>query len=275
MPLVPTWLARTWLVGGVVGAVAGILAAIIAWSIVGEASNASSRSLEIADGLLESVSGTVTSVEDALVAVAEGLRTTQQSAADASITLTQLSALTSNLGELVSEDVPDSLDSVRVSLAPIQATAGVIDGTLTALSFFGVDYDPEVPLDEAIDDLERRLAEIPADLRRQGPLIESAADSLNDFGSDTLVIAGDLSDLRRELIATAGTVAGYQTTIGEVELLLDDVETNLTGPLGALKWVMAIIALGLAVTQTVPITFGLWALQQQDSDTVGASTTGE
>lgn len=271
----PKWLARTWLVGGVVGAIAGIVAAILAWSILGEAATASSRSLEIADGLLESVSGTVTSVEDALVAVAEGLRTTQQSAADVSITLTQISALTSNLGEVVSEDVPASLDSVRVSLAPIQATAGVIDGTLRALSFFGVDYDPEIPLDEAIDDLERRLAEIPADLRRQGPLIESAADSLDDFGSDTLVIADDLSDLRRELIATARTVGGYQATISDVGLLLDDVETNLTGPLGALKWVMAIIALGLAVTQTVPITFGLWLLQESDTDTVGSSTTGE
>ncbi len=275
MPPVPTWLARTWLVGGVTGAIAGLAAAILAWSVIGETATASSRSLEIADGLLESVSGTVTSVEDALVAVSEGLRTTQQSAADASVTLTQLSALTSNLGELVSEEVPGSLDSVRASLAPIQATAGVIDGTLTALSFFGVDYDPEIPLDEAIDDLDQRLADIPADLRRQGPLIDSAADSLSEFGSDTLVIAGDLSDLRRELIATAGTLAGYQETIADVGLLLEDVETNLTGPLGALKWVMAIIALGLAVTQTVPITFGLWLLQEVDTDTVQAHTTGE
>ncbi len=275
MPPVPTWLARTWLVGGVAGAIAGLAAAVLAWSIIGETATASSRSVEIADGLLESVSGTVTSVEDALVAVSEGLRTTQQSAADASVTLTQLSALTSNLGELISDDVPGSLDSVRASLAPIQATAGVIDGTLTALSFFGVDYDPEIPLDEAIDDLDQRLADIPADLRRQGPLIDSAADSLSEFGSDTLVIAGDLSDLRRELVATARTLAGYQETIADVGLLLDDVETNLTGPLGALKWVMAIIALGLAVTQTVPITFGLWLLQEVDTDTVRAHTTGE
>ena len=275
MPPVPTWLARTWLVGGVTGAIAGLAAAILAWSVIGETATASSRSLEIADGLLESVSGTVTSVEDALVAVSEGLRTTQQSAADASVTLTQLSALTSHLGELVSDEVPGSLDSVRASLAPIQATAGVIDGTLTALSFFGVDYDPEIPLDEAIDDLDQRLADIPADLRRQGPLIDSAADSLSEVGSDTLVIAGDLSDLRRELIATAGPLAGYQETIADVGLLLEDVETNLTGPLGALKWVMAIIALGLAVTQTVPITFGLWLLQEVDTDTVQAHTTGE
>ena len=82
-------------------------------------------------------------------------------------------------------------------------------------------------------------------------------------------------DLRRELVATARTLAGYQETIADVGLLLDDVETNLTGPLGALKWVMAIIALGLAVTQTVPITFGLWLLQEVDTDTVRAHTTGE
>lgn len=275
MPPVPTWLARTWLIGGIAGAIAGVAAAILAWSILGSASTASSRSIELADGLLESVTGTVVSVEDALIAVADGLRTTQQSAADASITLTQLSALTSNLGELVSEDVPASLDSVRASLAPIEATAGVLDGTLRALSFFGVDYDPETPLDEAIDDLDQRLADIPADLRRQGPLIASAADSLSGFGSDTLVIADDLSDLRRELITTAATVAGYQATIEDAGLLLEDVEANLAGRLDALKWVMVVIALALAITQTVPITFGLWLLQEVDTDTVQAHTTGE
>ncbi len=258
-----------------IGAAAGIGAAVLAWSILGSTSTVSSRSVELADDLLVSVSGTVVSVEDALLAVADGLRTSQQSAADAAITLTQLSALTSNLGELVSEDVPGSLDSVRASLAPIEATAGVLDGTLRALSFFGVDYDPETPLDEAIDDLERRLADIPADLRRQGPLIESAADSLNDFGSDTLVIADDLSDLRRELRATAATVAGYQATIAEASALLDEVESSFTGQLDLLKWVAVAIAVALAITQTVPITFGLWALQRDDSDTVGASTTGE
>ncbi len=275
MPPVPTWLARIWLVGGIAGAVAGVAAAILAWSILGSAATASSRSVEVADELLESVGGTVVSVEDALLAVADGLRTTQQSAADASITLTQLSALTSNLGDLVSDDVPGSLDSVRASLAPIEATAGVLDGTLRALSFFGVDYDPETPLDEAIDDLDQRLADIPADLRRQGPLIQSAADSLNDFGSDTLVIADDLSELRRELIETATTIRGYEVTIDEASLLIDDVQTNLTGRLDLLKWVMVVIAMALAITQTVPITFGLWLLQDADMDTVGVSTTGE
>ena len=275
MPPVPPWLARTWLIGGMIGAAAGIGAAVLAWSILGSTSTVSSRSVELADDLLVSVSGTVVSVEDALLAVADGLRTSQQSAADAAITLTQLSALTSNLGELVSEDVPGSLDSVRASLAPIEATAGVLDGTLRALSFFGVDYDPETPLDEAIDDLERRLADIPADLRRQGPLIESAADSLNDFGSDTLVIADDFSELRRELRTTAATVAGYQGTIAEASALLDEVEASFTGQLDLLKWVAVAIAVALAITQTVPIAFGLWALQRDDSDTVGASTTGE
>ena len=275
MPAVPRWLARTWLIGGLAGAAAGVAAAILAWSILGSAATASSRSVELADDLLVSVTGTFDSVEGALVAVADGLRTTQQSAADASITLTQLSALTSNLGELVSEEVPDSLDSVRASLAPIEATAGVLDGTLRALSFFGVDYDPETPLDEAIDDLDQRLADIPADLRRQGPLIESAADSLSGFGGDTLVIADDLSDLRRELIATGNTVRGYQATIDEAALVLADVETNLTGRLDLLKWVMVAIAMALAITQTVPITFGLWLLQPDGGDTVEVHTTGE
>ena len=64
-------------------------------------------------------------------------------------------------------------------------------------------------------------------------------------------------------------------TIAEATELLDDVESDLTGRLDPLKWVVVAIAITLAITQTVPITFGLWALQRGDSDTVGVSTTGE
>mgnify|MGYP001817268330 CR=1 FL=1 len=64
-------------------------------------------------------------------------------------------------------------------------------------------------------------------------------------------------------------------TITEAASLIDDVEINLTGRLDLLKWVMVLIAMALAITQTVPITFGLWLLQDADSDTVGVSTTGE
>lgn len=265
MPPVPAWLAKTWLIGGVVGAIAGLIASILAWLIVGSAATASGQSLALADELLESVDGTIVSVDTALTAVADGLRTSQQSAADAAITLTQLSALASNLGDLVSEDVPESLDAVRASLAPIAATAGALDGTLRALSFFGVDYDPDVPLDEAIADLDQKLADIPTDLRRQGPLIGSAAESLNEFGSDTLVISQDLSDLRRQLIDTGSAISSYRTTVVAADQLLVDVESDLAGRLNLLKWVMVLIGMSLAVTQTVPITFGWWLLQADSS----------
>lgn len=275
MPPVPTWLARIWLIGGIVGAVAGVVAAGFAWVVLGTAADASIRSLELASDVIDSVGGTVISVDAVLDDVSDGLRTTQQSVADASVTLTQLSALTSNLAELVGEDVPDSLDSVRASLAPIQATAGLLDGTLTALSFLGVDYDPEVPLDEAIDDLDARLAEIPQRLRDQAPLIDSAAESLSGFGGDTLTIAQDLSDLRTLLSEASFTFGSYRETVTEADALLADVESAVGSRLTALRVAIVVLGLGLATTQTVPIAFGWWLLSQGDSDTVGGDSKGE
>lgn len=275
MPPVPTWLARTWLIGGIVGAIAGLITAGFAWVVLGTAADASVRSLELASDVLDSVGGTVISVDAVLDDVSDGLRTTQQSMADASVTLTQLSALTSNLGDLVGEDIPASLESVRASLAPIQATAGLLDGTLTALSFVGIDYDPEVPLDEAIDDLDARLAEIPQRLRDQAPLIESAAESLSGFGGDTLTIAQDLSDLRTRLSEASFTVGSYRQTVTEADALLADVESAVGSRLTVLRVAIVVLGLGLATTQTVPIAFGWWLLAQNDSNTVGGDSKGE
>ena len=275
MPPVPTWLARIWLIGGIVGAVAGVVVAGFAWVVLGTAADASIRSLELASDVVLSVEGTVESVDGVLDDVSDGLRTTQQSMADASVTLTQLSVLTSNLSDLVGEDIPASLDSVRSSLAPIRATAGLLDGTLTALSFVGVDYDPEVPLDEAIDDLDARLAEIPQRLRDQAPLIDSAAESLSGFGGDTLTIAQDLSDLRTRLSEASFTFGSYRQTVAEADALLADVESAVGSRLTVLRVAIVVLGLGLATTQTVPIAFGWWLLSQDDSDTVGGDSKGE
>lgn len=250
---------------------AGLIAAGFAWVVLGTAADASIRSLELASDVLDSVGGTVISVDAVLDDVSDGLRTTQQSMGDASVTLTQLWALTSNLADLIGEDVPDSLDSVRASLAPIQATAGLLDGTLTALSFLGVDYDPEVPLGEAIDDLDTRLAEIPQRLRDQAPLIDSAAESLSGFGGDTLTIAQDLSDLRTRLSEASFTVGSYRQTVAEAEALLADVESAVGLRLTVLRVSIVVLGLGLATTQTVPIAFGWWLLQRDPEPVDGDS----
>lgn len=275
MPSVPKWLAGVWVGGGLLGAVAGLVAAIVAWSALGQISDTTDRSLEIATQVVESVGGSVASVNHALDEVSDGLRTTQQSVADASVTLTQLSALASNLSGLVGEDVPASLDSVRAAIAPIEASAGVLDTTLRALSFFGVDYEPEVPLDEAIDDLDARLAEIPETLRLQAPVIDSAADSLNSFGGDTLDIAQDLSDLRGRLRDAGGAVSGYQTTIDEATALIDEVDASIGSKIQTLRLVIVGLALGLAITQTVPVAFGWWYLSNGESQRDKENQTGD
>ena len=274
VPNVPSWLARLWIVGGVVGAVASLVASVFAWTVLGSLAETSVESIEVAAQVVESVGGSVAAVDSALDEVTDGLRTTQQSVADASVTLTQLSALASNLSDLVGEDVPASLDSVRAAIAPIEASAGVLDGTLRALSFFGVDYEPEVPLDEAIDDLDARLSEIPETLRLQAPIIDSAADSLNDFGGDTLDIAQDLSDLRGRLAQAGGAVGGYRTTIDQANAVLADVEVNIASRIGPLRVVIVLLALGLATTQTIPIALGWWYLSSQSSNTVKADRDG-
>ena len=263
------------MIGGSVGAVAALIGSVLTWIVLGAAADTSVRSLQLASDVLDSVGGTVVSVDGVLDDVSDGLRTTQQSLADASVTLTQLSALTSNLAELVGEDVPASLDAVRASLAPIQTTAGLLDGALTALSFVGVDYDPEVPLDEAIDELDAQLAAIPERLRAQGPLIDAAAESLSDFGGDTLTIAQELSDLRSRLSEASFTVGNYRSTIAEADALLADVEENVSSRLDTLRVVLVVFGVGVAITQTVPGAFGWWFLEGAAADTVRDDSTGE
>ena len=92
-------------------------------------------------------------------------------------------------------------------------------------------------------------------------------------GSDKIVLKATFDDIGGLSVRAPVRIAGVK--VGQVSAIdLDDelratvyleVESDLAGRLDLLKWVMVLIGMSLAVTQTVPITFGWWLLQADSS----------
>ncbi len=257
----PRWLGWMWAVGGAVTVVVALTGAVVGWILIGSAGQTVVETVGVTKRVLVGVSDTTRVVDDVFSDVAGSLRGVQGTLADSSLTLTRASAVTGSLGSIITEQVPDSVEAVREALPALIGTAGVIDSAMRGLSFFGVNYNVEVPLDESLAEIDLRLAEIPVLLRAQQDTLSGVAGDLGDFSSDALTIADDVGSIRVRLAEAATVLAGYDIIVSDSRDLLEELESTATNGVAFFRVVITVLALGIAVTQTAPIALGVLLLR--------------
>ncbi len=133
------------------------------------------------DESLVSVYSLIAETTDVVSATHQSLETVQQSSHDVSIALADARPLLWKTTKVITLDIPDALDGVQELIPSLVETAKSVDETLTWLSDFqftipnpfgpdwsfdlGIQYDPEVSLDQALEDMSGNLKEMPEDLR--------------------------------------------------------------------------------------------------------------
>lgn len=268
---VPRWLGWTWIVGGVLTGLGALVGLFVGWALVVGGGDAVTGSVDSARRALTAVEDTSRVVDDTFDAVADSLRSVQVTMSETSLTLTQASAVTRNLGTVVTVDVPESVDAVRASLPGLIRTAGVVDTTMRGLSFFGVDYDPALPLDESIETIDDRLAEIPMVLRAQQGTLDSVAGDLGTFSSASLEIADDLATIRLQLAEASDVLGSYGSLVADGSTVLDDLEARVETSLAAFRFVVLFVGLGLIVTQVGTVAVGVAVVRaHRDSDPIAS-----
>jgi len=157
---------------------------------------------------LDSVEGLILETTDVVSATSQSLTTTVSSLENASIAVADMRPLIWQTSKVVTEQVPDALDGVQDSMPTLIATAKSVDETLRWLSSFGftvpnpfgadwtydlgINYAPEVPLDQALEEMSGNLEGTPDDLR-------AMEDDLDTVDADLLLIRDDLTQLSEDI----------------------------------------------------------------------------
>lgn len=256
----PRWMAWLWVAGGGLTIAAVLVGAVVAWILVGTAADAVTESTAVTRRALTTVGDTTEVVDAVFDDVAGSLRDVQTTLADTSLTLTSASAVTGNLTGVVTEEIPASIDSIRAALPALIDTASVIDSTMRGLALVGVDYDPSVPLDQSIADIDARLAAIPDLLRTQQETLSSVTGDLGRFSSSMIGLSDDVGSIRVRLAEASSALAGYTTIVADSSALLDDLESGLTAGVRLVRLTIVLLALGVTATQTLPISVGVLRL---------------
>ena|GEM_PF-2920956 len=249
-------LGRFLTVIGISGLVAVLVAGVLGIGIVAVLGSSMERSLDVTADAVAAADETVALAAETVGVVADSFDTLVPSAELAASAFEDANEVFGDTVEVVTVDVPDGLDAVVDALPAIERVAAIIDNTLGFLSFVGVDYNPEVPFDEAVAELEVAIADLPQQLRDQAEPLASLQEDFSSFGTSASDIAVDLAALQTSLDEAQRLFDTYAETTEAATAAVEDIR----GDLAWVRW-MALLAVilitaALAGLQAVPILLG-------------------
>lgn len=219
----------------------------------------------------------LTTLDEALVATDEGLiiaataldetnRTLgslSATLADATVAISDTQPSLAALQRLTGEQLPQTIDETRLALDSAGATAQVIDGVLNALSFLGVSYNPEVPLDIALGRVSESLADVPGDLIEVSEGMETASGNLEELVVNLGEVANGLDAIAGSVDDASGVVRQYQGVVDDLQAEVTAVREAAPGWISAVQWGLFLLLVWLALAQLALFTQGWELLRRQ------------
>jgi methyl-accepting chemotaxis protein len=249
-------LGRTFTRVGTFGLVAALVAATIGTAVVWSVVNSMDRSLTVTANAVAAADDTVRLAAETITIVSESFDTLVPAANLAAGSFEDAGAVIADSSQVVTVDVPDALDSVLDAMPAIESVAGIIDTTLGALAFFGADYEPDVPFDQAVAEVAEAIEPLPALLRAQADPLDRLATDFEEFGAASAAMTRDLAAVQEQLDEASLLLTEYAATAADASLIVADIQDNLSWQ----RWLMVggivLLSLAFAALQIVPLTLG-------------------
>lgn len=218
--------------------------------------------LTAAADALDALGSDLEAADETLAAIEDGLGTLAEAAGSASVELARTEPLLAETRRVVTEDVPDSLQAVQSTMPALIDVAAAVDDTMRLLSILpNVNYDPEVPLDEALGGVADSIADLPLQLQAQRATLLQAERTLVTLSGDIVETADGLDTIRAAVADTRPAIAANTATIREAATTLRAADAEIH--LGAGVVLLAIAAAALVLLEGAAAWLGLQALRGQ------------
>lgn len=247
-----------WLIGiGVVGLAASLVVGVVGWLLADRATGTVSRAIEPVAGIVDDLAESIEASEVLFENTTKAIESIEAAARSTVQTLDSVGTVVADTSAIAGEGVADSIDGAVETLPGLISTAGVVDTTMRALSLVGVDYDPAVPLDESLADLQDSLAPLPGQIREQVDLLEDVEADLDRIAEDGRNLSGVLLNARLDMIDAERVLRSARRNAASAAETVELVESEVAGfePMGRL--VVTSAALALLAASLAPLLMGM------------------
>lgn len=234
----------------VVAVMLPIAATLAAPRIEGRLANLAAQLIDVSE-LLEATSLALENASVALGDTSGGLATTQ-------LTLANSQPLLDSVSDLLGSQAPDTIRSTRTALLGAQEGARAMDRVLRGLAFFGLSYDPEVPLDESLALTAESLEPLPGALVRVKSDIDIVKIDLQLLEEDMGRVARDLDELSEVLSPLGEDLRVQSDSLKEAAASLEGIGPELRRWLLGIALIGSLLAVWVALGQAGLIVIGGW-----------------
>ena len=234
--------------------------------------------LQLTSESLDNVEETLLLTKDAVDDVEVSMNTIQTTTLDLAQTLEETRPLIEESTVVATEQVPESIEAVQEAIPALTDVAGTIDSTLATLSRFridreilgfqfnydlGIDYDPEVPFDDAVIGIGNSLEGLPESLRALAVYLEVANDNLQTISDDIYLLSADLERLNANITELDPILDEYIRLVTELNDTLRRLRQQISEQIEIARNVATIAFIWLGLSQLVPLYFGYELLSGQ------------
>ena len=244
-PSNPRATSRVLAGSGYVAIVASIIALLLGLYMVEAGSDTLESSVDVSAEAVTAVLETIEIIEDATEEVQEGIDAAASGVSGISSTATIGAMNIENVANFLENDLPQDLESIEASMPAAIQAAGAIDGTLRALSFFGVDYNPEIPFDESLQSVQSALQGLPEDLRAQSESMRELVPSAAELSGDAERLSLALMQLNSDLDGISDITTAYGDTLTRAADTLQQTQDAFDANVWLLRILIVVGAVGV------------------------------
>ncbi len=221
----------------------------------------------IKDTLTENLLSTVMLTQTALEATSDGLIVAEASLTRATVNIISLRntlqstsrairstrPLFTSLSNLLEEDLPDTIQATRTSLATARSSARVIENFLKIISsipFLPIQpYNPPVPLHESLADVSESLKGLPETFTKMDNSLSKSQDNLTLIEAEFNIMARHVEQINVSLSEANNVIIQYQAVVSTLQDGITNLETKIHKWVNYSTWFLTFALIWLIVTQ--------------------------
>jgi methyl-accepting chemotaxis protein len=155
--------------------------------------------------------------------------------------------------ELSGKDLPEVVISLQNSLRSAQASAKLVDDTLTIFStipFFPAErYNPQVPLSAALGQAADSLSSLPDTLKGVTDDLKDAGKNLDTIKTQSSNVADQVKRIKESLTSAQEVVAKYKIIVADLQPSLTSLQSRLPYWITLAAWGLTAILAWLGFAQ--------------------------
>jgi uncharacterized phage infection (PIP) family protein YhgE len=248
------------------GIILGIAGIFIIWNEEGSISAQVGDSLVLLDQTLDTTQDGLSILGSTLENASSQVDAIQDTTATTADTLATTTPILDSLANLFGTKLIDVVTDTQLSLAAAEASATLIDDTLSVISsipIIGTRYEPGTSLATSMDQISESLGELPSSFNEIEQNLTSTSANLGEVQNDIEDLYASLGDISQNLQDAQAVIQEYQEITIDLQAKVDQFQQNFPGRLARLAWGITFILAWVAIASLGLFTQGLELLRNK------------